>query len=65
MSDEGCGCQGCGYTYRVDVLLPDTLWQRVQPTEKTPGAGLLCGLCIISRIESLGQYGAFNLSVAP
>lgn len=59
--DPGCLCQGCGQRYRVDVLVPDELWERIRPTGKPEGAGLLCGRCIFGRIEQLGQFSALHL----
>lgn len=49
-----CKCQDCGKLYKVDVIVPDALWERIKPAGKPVGAGLLCGSCIITRIESIG-----------
>jgi hypothetical protein len=59
---EGCVCQGCGRRYRVDVLVPDGLWSRIRPEGKAPDAGLLCGACIFTRIEELGEFYAFTMA---
>ncbi len=59
--ENGCLCQDCGWHFKVDFIVPDELWKRIKPTGKPAGAGLLCGHCIISRLEDLG-YGAFALS---
>ena len=56
-----CTCQGCGEKYRVDLLVPDELWSRIRPDGKTGGAGLLCGRCIMDRIEQIGRYDAWKL----
>lgn len=61
---EGCTCQACGQKYRVDILVPDELWERIKPAEKAQGAGLLCGRCIFARIEGLGEFGALLLRLA-
>ena len=61
-NDNGCTCQGCGVKYKVDVCVQDTLWQRIKPIGKPDGAGLLCGVCIFSRIDGLGRFGAFQLT---
>ena len=55
---EGCRCHACGIRYRVDFNVPDALWTRIGMP--TPG-GLLCGRCIADRIESLGEFGAYQL----
>lgn len=60
MSNEtgGCTCHDCHQRYRVDVILPDELWQRIGIV--APGA-LLCGPCVLARVESLGEFAAFAL----
>lgn len=53
---EGVTCQKCGNRYRVDLMVPDALWNQIKPEGKENGAGLLCGHCIISAMEAQG-YG--------
>ena len=59
-----CICQECGNQFKVDILIDDEIWKRITP--KPPEGdydglgGLLCGWCIIDKLESLG-YGAFKL----
>lgn len=57
----GCKCQGCGRLYTVDLLIPDELWERIKPEGKPQGAGLLCGACIMERIEQISGYAAWKL----
>ena len=59
--DDGCVCQCCGVKFRVDVNVPDELWNRIRPVGKPEGAGLLCGVCIFRRIEVLNEFSAFEL----
>lgn len=59
-ADHGCRCQGCGQYYRVDLNVPDDLWSRIRPEGKAPGAGMLCGRCIMDRVEALGEFGALQ-----
>jgi len=59
-----CTCQECGHRYRVDIDLPDVLWDRIRPAGKEPGAGMLCGACIVQRIEGLGEYGVLRIIAA-
>lgn len=59
--EEGCTCQGCGRRYRVDVMVPDALWEEIKPEGKPVGAGLLCGPCIVDRLEVQG-FGAYTLA---
>lgn len=59
--DDGCTCQSCGKTFRVDIIVPDYLWEKIKPEGKPKGGGLLCGSCIMERLESMG-FGAFRLS---
>lgn len=56
---EGCTCQKCGSRYRVDLMVPDALWNQIKPEGKENGAGLLCGHCLISAMEARG-YGHLN-----
>ena len=55
-----CKCQGCGNRYKVDLLIPDNLWEKIKPEGQPKGSGLLCGHCIVNRLENMG-YGAFTL----
>lgn len=57
MPDEGCLCQGCGKRYRVDLVLPDNMWHVVRPKGKPEEGGLLCGRCIMDRLERLEDFG--------
>lgn len=61
MASEGCKCQGCDRVYKVDLLIPDYIWEKIKPAGKDYGAGLLCGSCIMSRIEDLGAFGAYKM----
>jgi len=57
-----CTCHVCGRTYKVDLLVSDSLWAQIRPDkQRPPEAGLLCGRCIMDRVEALGWYGAYNL----
>lgn len=60
---EGCTCQQCGKKYRVDVSVTDDLWDRIRPAGKPLGAGLLCGVCIFTKIEQLGEFSVLRLSL--
>lgn len=57
-----CKCQGCGKQYRIDLGVPDSMWERIKPPGKAVGAGLLCGSCIMERLEAMGQYGFYELA---
>ncbi len=56
-----CTCQSCGIQYKVDLLVKDALWKKIQPSSAAPGSGLLCGMCIMQRIEQASGYGAYRL----
>ena len=56
-----CKCQVCGNKYRIDVCVPAETWERIKPSGKAVGAGLLCGSCIITRLEAMGKYGSYEL----
>ena len=57
-----CKCQKCGRQYKVDLLIPDELWEKIKPRNKLPGTGLLCGSCIMEKIESMNNYDAWYLN---
>ena len=48
-----CKCQGCGKQYNIDVNVPDDVWEIIKPAGKQEGAGLLCGSCILEKLEKL------------
>jgi len=56
-----CKCQSCDVNYKVDVLVPDKIWEQIKPTGKSERAGLLCGKCIFEKIEALDKYRAYIL----
>jgi hypothetical protein len=51
-----CKCQFCGKQYKVDLIVPDELWEIIKPEGKPEGSGLLCGSCIMSRVENVSDY---------
>lgn len=54
--DRGCLCQRCNYRYKVDFMLPDSLWAKIHG-----GYNLLCGMCITQLIEGLDQFDYFDV----
>ena len=58
---EGCLCQNCGNVYKVDLLVADELWEKIKPKGKMAGEGMLCGSCIMKKIEGLGKFSAFEM----
>jgi len=56
-----CKCQSCGDLYKVDLIIPDKLWEIIKPKGKVKGAGLLCGKCIIKFLELINEYRALHL----
>lgn len=57
-----CKCQSCATQYKVDIIVPDDLWEQIKPEGKPEGAGLLCGRCIFERIEALDRYAGYKLT---
>lgn len=51
-----CICQECGIKYKVDLLVPNDLWEKIKPKDKSKDAGLLCGSCIMKKIENISGY---------
>jgi len=43
----------------VDLLVSDAMWRTLFPDKGE--AGLICGACIMDRMEYQGEYGAFQL----
>lgn len=56
-----CTCQECHRLYKVDLIVPDDLWEKIKPSGKSKGTGLLCGSCIMDQIEILDEYDAFYI----
>ena len=56
-----CTCQKCGNKYKVDLIIPDVIWEKIKPKGKAIGAGLLCGKCIMTKIENLNEYISLNV----
>lgn len=61
--DPGCTCQKCGNKYKVDLIIPDALWEIISPkkVEGFKGGGLLCGSCIMQKIEEISDFDAYRL----
>lgn len=53
---NGCLCDCCGKRYKVDLLVGDDLWQAICGVDN-----LLCGRCIVNRIEGRGLFKAYKL----
>jgi hypothetical protein len=61
--EEGCECQRCGRRYKLDVTVPDHIWEKIKPLGP-PGSGLLCGQCIVWRVEDrITGFGMARLSI--
>ena len=56
-----CICQECGKKYNVDLNIPDAIWEKIKPAHKLKGSGLLCGGCIMNKIESFKKYGIVDV----
>lgn len=61
MNEDGCTCQRCGRAYKVDVIVPDQLWEQITNSS----GSLLCGPCIAAAIEDIGEFDAFKLERIP
>ncbi len=56
-----CKCQECGRQFKIDINIPDNLWEKIKPEGKPKGSGLLCGSCIIKKLEEILDYDYFCL----
>jgi len=57
-------CYDCGINYNEfpDMIIPDELWEKINPTYHK-GAGLLCPTCIANRLNFIDEWyknGFFN-----
>lgn len=61
----GCTCQACGERFTLDLLVPDAIWERISPVQVAgyKGGGLLCGPCIMRRLEKLTGFAAARLEL--
>jgi hypothetical protein len=57
----GCTCHSCGRKYKTDLIVPDEIWDKIKPAGSIREGGLLCGTCIITRIENISEYSAWQL----
>lgn len=46
-------CECCGRDYSKDLMVSDDLWEKIKPTNKPKGAGLLCPTCTVERAAVL------------
>ena len=62
--EDGCLCQGCGKRYKVDLIIPNDVWAKICPNKNSIdplyGSGLLCGVCIMQRVEDLDEFEVIN-----
>lgn len=57
-----CICQKCGNKYKIDLLVDNIIWEKIKPKNKPKGSGLLCGSCIIKKLEIILDYSVFELN---
>jgi len=54
-------CQRCRRKYYIDLNFFNRIWEKyIKPEHKPAGAGLVCGVCAMRRLEKLKQHGAFE-----
>jgi len=54
-------CYDCGLEYGTfpDFVIPDVLWERINPTYHE-GSGILCPTCIAKRLDELDLWYDFT-----
>ena len=52
-----CICKECRIEYKVDINLPNELWNKIKPKN----GNLLCGPCIMKKLEELNCYDYWDL----
>lgn len=55
-----CKCQKCRREYKLDLLIPDKIWENITPSKNKEG-GLLCPSCIVIELEKIYGYSMFKL----
>jgi len=55
----GCRCCNCGKQYKIDLNINDDLWAKISP--RGNDSGLLCGSCIINKLEEMNLFGYINV----
>jgi hypothetical protein len=61
-NNMSCICNNCGRKYKVDLLVPDDIWNKIRPIGSKGEGGLLCPICIAEKLESLGDYDYWYLT---
>lgn len=45
-------------------MVPDHIWEKIKPHDASPGGGLLCGSCVIRRIEKrITGFGVVRIEI--
>ena len=55
-----CRCQECGRQFYIDIMIPDNIWEEIRPKDKEKSGGLLCGCCIMNRLENYKKHGIIH-----
>ena len=54
-------CYDCGLPYGqngwIEAIIPDKIWNKIQPDGCADGGGILCILCISKRLDQIGLKG--------
>lgn len=50
-------CQHCNQPYFIDLMVPDQYWRLITPGDPALLNGLLCGVCIMARLEERAKNG--------
>lgn len=58
---SGCRCDICHKLYKVDLLLPDDLWRKINSHIDVAQERMLCGRCIMQLIERQDEFAAYRL----
>lgn len=57
MKENGCTCDRCENKYKIDLNLPDELWEKINTSQFE----LLCPECIGELLTNLNEFGAYRL----
>jgi hypothetical protein len=58
----GYKCSQCKELYTVDLFVPVDVWERIRPERSIDGGGLLCGSCIMKRMEAVHGFETWKIA---
>lgn len=57
-----CTCHNCGRKYKVDLLVPNDIWDKIKAKNSKGEDVLLCPICIAEKLEEFDEYDYWFLT---